>query len=468
MYIERSHPAWLFVFSLMLAAVLYLPVMDNFFLYDDLSELSHSSPLAGNGLANLLEPMNNGFWRPTGRIVSYAMVSLFGYAPLAFHALNILLHSLAAICVAELAKSLGLSQRIQTLSALIFLCNFAAWGAVSMYMNLADILFTLFILLSLLAFDKSLSGKPWFAFLSIAFFLLALGSKEVAVATPLLLLLWAYAKKGGGAIPATMGCIALGHFVVLLLLQQTAETSYTGMGRVSLGPINFVRQQLDYFLSSFFPWVHLYEFPLGRVHLDHAALWVIRGLLGMGLLVLVSVLCIAKEKVSLLLLSFAFILLAFASLLTTAPTPRYLYSALPFLSILIAYWVMKGSRKKALLAGVVMIGFLHVISFYHSGSVRKYEHVSDNVETFMSEIRMECRDWNNVSHVAIFNHPHPGEPPWRWAYAQQLFNLFLPHEDVEVQLDCRSEETDQSYVFVQGELLKTHPSEGSEVQAIRE
>lgn len=70
----------------------------------------------------------------------------------------------------------------------------------------------------------------------------------------------------------------------------------------------------------------------------------------------------------------------------------------------------------------------------------------------MGEIQPLAPGWVKGSQIAIFDHPHPGEPPWRWAYCQQIFNLFIPKAEARIILDATTPETAYSYRFAAGRL----------------
>jgi hypothetical protein len=67
--------------------------------------------------------------------------------------------------------------------------------------------------------------------------------------------------------------------------------------------------------------------------------------------------------------------------------------------------------------------------------------------------------WAPHSRIAIYNHPHPGSPPWRWSYCQQLFNIFIPEAHATVALDTITSDTAYVYRFEKNRLIEVRTPE---------
>lgn len=119
--------------------------------------------------------------------------SVWGLNPAGFRLTNILLHALNSVLVYILASSLLTNRWSCFLSALIFAVHPIHVEAVVGITFREDLLVTFFYLSALLLYIKSAEGSKFLYYLfSLAFFILALLSKEMAVTFPFVLLLCNY------------------------------------------------------------------------------------------------------------------------------------------------------------------------------------------------------------------------------------------------------------------------------------
>lgn len=125
---------------------------------------------------------SSNYWRPTFTALNIVEYAAFGANPFGWHLVNILLH--CAVCIAAyfLLVILGLGRTTSLIIALIFAVHPVHSESVAWIAGSPDILFGLFILISFLLFDKWSKGRNLILFAgSVIFYLLALGSKEVAL-----------------------------------------------------------------------------------------------------------------------------------------------------------------------------------------------------------------------------------------------------------------------------------------------
>lgn len=181
--VERVLPAaareqWgtLLLGSVALSLALYWPALSLGFLSDDFVLLD----VASRGEAFVVTPM---FWRPLP-ISLYAAGDALG-GPVLLHLLNVVLHGLNGWLVARLARALDLGARSAVAAALLFLVFPASVEPVAWVSGLPDVLMTTMVLGGILAW-----GAPWRLrwrlTAAIATLIVALVSKETAIAFPLL------------------------------------------------------------------------------------------------------------------------------------------------------------------------------------------------------------------------------------------------------------------------------------------
>lgn len=179
----------------------YFSVVNGEFLYDDEFLLQKNSFL--NSIDSILQIFRSSstggaglidsFYRPM-QILSYLLVTqIFGKEPMAYHLLNIFLHSLNGVLIFLLLLNLKIDRRISFFAALLWLVHPVHTEAVSYMSATADVLHTFFLLLALFILSKD--KNRWRLLLSLFIFCLALLSKESAVVLPGLLLTYLFIQN---------------------------------------------------------------------------------------------------------------------------------------------------------------------------------------------------------------------------------------------------------------------------------
>lgn len=126
--------------------------------------------------------------RPVLLATHFVDRALFGDRFPLYHLTSVLLHALSALLAFALARTLALSRGASAIAAALFALHPACVEAIASVSNREEPLAALFVLATLLFARRALAGSAaWLAPLTLAF-TLALLSKEVAVAAPLLLL----------------------------------------------------------------------------------------------------------------------------------------------------------------------------------------------------------------------------------------------------------------------------------------
>lgn len=166
-------------------------------------------------------------YRPLIHVAYIAVYRFFGLDPAAYHALNVLLHALNAALVFITASvlvskaSIGAAPRpyaayLPFFAATIFALHPAGAEAVSWVACVTELLYTLFFLLSFLAFI--VTDKTRAPLLSAALFFVALLSKETALALPVVI--WAYDRCGERGVSNKAGGLVrrYGPFAVAIVI----------------------------------------------------------------------------------------------------------------------------------------------------------------------------------------------------------------------------------------------------------
>jgi len=195
---------WQVLIIIALSAIIYLPFLNNPFIWDDeqfivknvhiltfdLLAIFTKNTTAGAGLVD-------NYYRPLTSLTFALDYQFWRLNPIGFHLTNWLLHTASAIVLLFLLRSLGISNRWSAIIALLFTIHPVQTESVIYINSRGDSLYTLFLLSGLWCFVKVLKNKSiqlrfyeqktqigrwWLVILSILFFLLAIFSKEIALA----------------------------------------------------------------------------------------------------------------------------------------------------------------------------------------------------------------------------------------------------------------------------------------------
>jgi protein O-mannosyl-transferase len=152
-------------------------------------------------LSSGIAPLSETFYRPVTLLWLRLNYALFGLNPAGWHFAMLLGHVLATYLVFVLVERLSDSRRIAFAAALLFGLHPVHVENVAWLTSVNDLLMTVFLLGSLLAYLNSRGGQKLWMALSVLLFFLALLSKETAAVFPFLILGFAviFARPNAGA-----------------------------------------------------------------------------------------------------------------------------------------------------------------------------------------------------------------------------------------------------------------------------
>ena len=174
----------------LVGGIVFYPSLNIYFLSDNISHILRASESVAT--------RDFRYFRPLAELSLVADLSLWGMNAFGFHLTNLLLHLTNAILLYLLAGQLMSARFFALTAALLFLLHPVHSLSIFWISGRSDMLCGIFFLLSLSGFiyvDRS--GKQWARWGSLAGFLLALFSKEMALSLPLLLLFYVLIFREG-------------------------------------------------------------------------------------------------------------------------------------------------------------------------------------------------------------------------------------------------------------------------------
>jgi len=189
----------------LLALVVYLPSLGNGFAFDDEGDIRENPTIvdASGPMDVLLSPYRGQVppqrspYRPVTSLSLWMNWVAGGDGPVAFHAVNVLLHVLASTLVVRLLLALGCGAMGALVGGALFAVHPIHVEAVANLVGRADVLATIFSLLAALAWLSPRLGSAARAASVAVAYAFALGSKEIAVVLPGLLLALSWARPNG-------------------------------------------------------------------------------------------------------------------------------------------------------------------------------------------------------------------------------------------------------------------------------
>ena len=185
-----------------LGIVVYINALPNGFVFDDMTTIVHNAYIKDLG-KNFPAFFNLDYfkiaqvevsYRPIATLSYFLIYALFGLNPLAFHLSSLLLHIFNVIGVYVLVDMIQHNKKTSLIAALVFACHPVLTETVDCISYNEDLLATLFYLLALVLYIKAAAIKNpsdlLLYFFSLASFLVALLSKEMAITLPAIILLY--------------------------------------------------------------------------------------------------------------------------------------------------------------------------------------------------------------------------------------------------------------------------------------
>jgi hypothetical protein len=192
------------------AAALYWPALSLGFLSDDFVLLARAA--AGDVWTQAQ------FLRPFPMLIWSGLHAATGGSAVVCHAVTIALHGLNGALVAALAWRIGLSARAATAAGLLLVCFPASVEAVAWASGIQDVLMASGALAFLLACSSPTPGPARMG-LGLAPLVVALGTKETAVAVPFIALaLWWRRGQRWPAMPVVASLLAVVYALLRTLV----------------------------------------------------------------------------------------------------------------------------------------------------------------------------------------------------------------------------------------------------------
>ena len=176
----------------LIAFLTYKDILNYFFSNMDLTYLVFYWRIESlhDVLRVFTEPWATGFYRPITTLSFSLDYAIWGLNPFGWQLTNLILHILVSVLVFFVIVSLTKGELlIAWLSAVIFTTHPVLANDVQVIPYRQDIVPAIFILLTVILFLKYMSAesKKYYLFLSLLFCFFALGSKEIAVITPVII-----------------------------------------------------------------------------------------------------------------------------------------------------------------------------------------------------------------------------------------------------------------------------------------
>ncbi|MCE0497108.1 MAG: tetratricopeptide repeat protein [Methylacidiphilales bacterium] len=178
-------------------AVIFWPVLHGDWLWDDAVDIIHNAiTKSAYGLWSIwFKPGTQPDYYPLKASVQWAQWHLWGDDTFGYHVTNIVLHLAASLLVWRLFHKLGL--RLAWLGGLLYAIHPAQVESVAWIAELKNTLsMPLFLLSMCFYLDYDGSGSRRDYLLALGFFLLAMLSKTTLVMFPVVILLYAWWKRG--------------------------------------------------------------------------------------------------------------------------------------------------------------------------------------------------------------------------------------------------------------------------------
>ncbi|MCC5877504.1 MAG: hypothetical protein JJU11_14890 [Candidatus Sumerlaeia bacterium] len=319
------------VLSVILSVLFFAPYFHLFFIYDDIPTLRISVQSLGVNFVDVFSPMSNGFWRPLNRLLLMGSTSVFGMSPFALHCLGVLIHIANGLLLFLFVRyAMGLDVARSLLGTALFQISLAGCLAVIQPGNFADLTALTGVLIAL---NSTFVLQGWRSYTGL-FIGLLVGylAKEVFIVIPAVIALAHYSGYGWQTLleasrkVALCVVLSLIYLVGLIYSLSQIDVTYVSDGRLDLNGIRAIRRFSDYMISIFFPYLHVFTFPVIPIVLPHWMLWGLRFVLLVGLCYLVFTIVVdAKRRRFYAPLVFASLFLLLPSFIAAETASRYLY-----------------------------------------------------------------------------------------------------------------------------------------------
>ena len=189
-----------YIFIIALSLIVYLRTVDfGYTGLDDILIIKQNSAVFEDiskiGIAfktdAFLRKVSSSYYRPLQTVTYFIDAQMGVDNPWFFHVTNLILHILTCLVFYKLCKKLSFSDLLSLAAVLVFCCHPLFVHAVAWIPSRGDLMLTLFGMLVLLTFLYYIETKQLkYLILHTLFFLLAMFSKETAMAFPALLVFY--------------------------------------------------------------------------------------------------------------------------------------------------------------------------------------------------------------------------------------------------------------------------------------
>lgn len=362
-------------------------------------------------------------FRPVVTISYFLDYFLWGLNPFGYHLTNLFLHIINALLLYFFINLIAKDKKVSLLCSLLFALHPVNTEAVNVISFREDLLVFLFFISSFIFFIKSnhyLNKKTTFYFASMALFLLALFSKEMAVTLPIMLLIYDYffvfSKNVNNQLRVFLYRY-IGYVVILLLFSFIFTANIKEFSfKYSSGSFYINIEKLLDASITYFNWlinptkVH-FAFVLTEKYLPMPQRLFIIKLLFFMLIIICSIFVIKMRKTSkeiqFAILWFFVILFPVSNIIPMQNymAARYLYLPMVGFCFLIATLLVKlptlkiKSISQNALYKVANTMIIIILIFYSIFSVARNISFKNNI-VFWKEI-VEFYPKNTFAHIAL-------------------------------------------------------------------
>jgi protein O-mannosyl-transferase len=271
--------------------LLYWPAVELPFVnYDDDGYVTRNvHVLGGLSFDNIhwaFTTFQNANWHPLTWLSLQLDATLFGTSPEGFHRTNVLLHAINAGLFFLLARRLGMTALCALFTAGLFAVHPVHVQSVVWVTERKDVLSTLFWLLALIAYVRTIDGPSirWWA-CAVGAMLLSLMAKPMAVTLPFVLLLLDYWPLRSRRAPrATLTRLILQKLPLLLLVAAYSAVVFEvqrrsgAVGSAEAVPLSSrlavaVTAYANYLRLLIWPWPLLVLYPFAARNWSEPAVW---------------------------------------------------------------------------------------------------------------------------------------------------------------------------------------------------
>ena len=337
-----------------------------------------------------------GFFRPLQLLTYMSDYSIWKLNPAGYHLTNILLHALAGILVFLLVNLIFEDKRISLFTSLLFAVHPIHTEAVSYIAGRADILGTLFLLVSFIFYLKYMQEeKVHLYIILLVAYILSLLSRENSLIFPLLLLCYHWIFKKRLYFKSFISILAVSILYIILRLGllpfYPRKSTTTLFERVP----GFFNALADYFKLLILPLNLHMEYGMKLFHISDP-----KTIIGIIiLLLLLSVMFIKRHTDKIISFSIAWFLITLMPASNLYPLNAYMaehWLYLPSIGffLLLAYVFYKGKR-------ILFVCLIALIFLYSFLTIRQNNYWLDPISFFTRTLHYAPDSYNAYFNLAV-------------------------------------------------------------------